>query len=99
MNKRIINFFMVLAGCGAITGSCKKEDSGVPYTYTSQVTVAANSYLDNQPANSATTNADKYSIELKFSTDGGATFVEYPKLVPGQSYKVKLYHQNWGVDL
>jgi hypothetical protein len=99
MNKRIINFLMVLVGCGAITGSCKKEDSGVPFTYTSQVVVGSNGSLDNKPANPNTTNQDKYSIVLMFSTDDGASYTEYPKVSPGQKYKVKLHQGVFDQDL
>lgn len=99
MNKRILNFSTILITSLALTGSCKKEDNGIPYTYSSQVIVATNSRLDNKPANSSTTVADKYSIELLFSSDNGVTFSETPMLTPGKSYKVKLHHQNWGTDL
>lgn len=89
---------MVLVTGIAITESCKKEDNGVPYTYASQITVAAGSSLDAIPSN-PNTIPDKYSIALMFSVDNGVTYTEYPKLKTGQTYKVKLYHQNWGVYL
>ena len=44
----------------------------------------------------ASISAQKYTAHTVFSTDGGTTFVDYPKIALGQEYQVKVVDANGG---
>jgi hypothetical protein len=77
MYKRIYSYLAIFI-CVLVI-SCSKDDEHAPYTFVSQVDVSESSLAGN-----------KYNMILLFSTDDGATFVDYPVVKPGQSFQVKV---------
>ncbi len=69
---------MLVAGSLLILVSCDKGEDEIK-TYSTFVDVSNSSLSDH-----------KYNMALRFSTDGGTTFVEYPAIKIGQSYTVKV---------
>jgi hypothetical protein len=77
MLKRIFNYIIIMTGALLILASCEDKEDEIK-TFSSLVDVSNSSLVDH-----------KHSMGLLFSTDGGETFVDYPVIKVGQSYKVK----------
>lgn len=79
MIKRIYSYTAMLLGALAVTVSCSEDDSDKITHFSSLVDVSSSSV-----------SADKYNMVTVFSTDGGTTFVDFPKVSKGQQYLVKV---------
>lgn len=86
MFKRILSYIMILSASLLLLISCSEEDDRIE-KFTSNVDVSGSAYLADE----------KYHADLMFSTDDGATFVDYPVIKVGQIYKVKAVIREVGV--
>jgi hypothetical protein len=80
MLKKIYSYSFIAAASILTLISCDKEDEKVEH-YSAVANVAKTSL-----------QLDKYNLQLRFSTDGGTTWVEYPKLGVGQKYQAKVFN-------
>ncbi len=80
MRNKIFRLFIALAVSSFLISSCKEDDKEIKGY--SSVVVVANTSLQ----------FDKFALVTKFSTDNGATFVDYPSLTVGQKYQVKVFN-------
>jgi hypothetical protein len=87
MFKRIFSYTIILAGSLLVLISCDKDDDDKITKFDSKVDVSSSSIV-----------ADKYQMTLKFSTDNGTTWVDYPIVKVGQSYQVKVIDEKTGTD-
>ncbi|HEX8041267.1 MAG TPA: hypothetical protein VF490_19100 [Chryseosolibacter sp.] len=87
MIKRIYSYIMLVAGALMVLVSCDKGGDEIK-TYSTLVDVTNSSLSDH-----------KYNMAVRFSTDGGTTFVEYPVIKQGQSYKVKVLDLATGEEI
>ena len=78
MIQRILSCLLITIG--AVITSCDDDDDKVK-TFSAQV-----------DATNASIGEDRYHALVLFSTDGGTTYVEYPQLKPGDSYKAKVVY-------
>ena len=82
MFKRINNYLFIavlLFGCFV---SCEEETDQIE-KFSSQVDISASEFLTKD-------DDAKYNMEFIFSTDNGASFVDFLALKVGQTYKVKV---------
>jgi hypothetical protein len=90
MFKRIYSYTVIMAASLVLLISCNDDSSDKITKFTSNVVVTNSAYLEK---------ADTYTMSLKFSTDNGTTFVDYPVVKVGQNYKVKVYNSGAGSDV
>jgi hypothetical protein len=88
MLKRIYSYAAIILGSVSFLVACSDDDDNNIKHYSAQADVS-NSY-QYTVFNSETMASEKYKIVMLFSTDNGATYVEYPQLKVGQSYKIKM---------
>ena len=89
MYKRIYSYLTILSGSLLFLVSCDNSDDDKVTKFTSNVDVTNSAYLEK---------ADTYNMSLKFSTDG-ATFVDFPVVKVGETYKVKVFNVDAGADV
>ncbi|MEI9918776.1 MAG: hypothetical protein WDO14_08230 [Bacteroidota bacterium] len=89
MIKRILGCLVVLA---TFIISCKEDDGRIVNTFSAQVE-ASNSSIAPLFIPSTSLISEKYKIIMVFSTDNGATYVDYPLLKPGDAYKAKVVYR------
>jgi len=94
MVKRIFSCLVVLA---TLIISCKEDDGRIINTFSAQVE-ATNSSIAPLFIPTSSLISEKYKIIVVFSTDGGATYVDYPILKPGDAYKAKVLYRPAGED-
>lgn len=72
-----------MAGSALFLVACNDDDDKIEH-FSALVDISASSLaVDDED------DYNKYHTITVFSTDGGANFVQYPKLAPGQTYMVK----------
>jgi hypothetical protein len=86
MINKIFSLLVVAAGSVYLT-SCDNNEDAIK-TFNSLVDVSNTSI-----------EADKFDVVTVFSTDGGATFVDYPVIKKGETYMVKAVNHHTGLDL
>jgi len=89
MIKRIFGCLVVLA---TFIISCKEDDGRIVNTFSAQVE-ASNSSIAPLFIPASSLISEKYKVIVVFSTDGGASYVDYPLLKPGDSYKAKVVYR------
>jgi len=89
MIKKILGCLVVLA---TFIISCKEDDGRIVNTFSAQVE-ATNSSIAPLFIPTSSLISEKYKIIVVFSTDGGATYVDYPVLKPGDAYKAKVIYR------
>jgi len=87
MSKRIGSFLVILAGTTLFLNSCDKNDDAIN-TFHALVDASKSSIADA-----------KYQIVTVFSTDNGATFLDYPKVGKGGTYLAKAVNRTSDGDV
>lgn len=81
MYKRI--YISILSVSLTVLLSCDNSDDNKISKFTSNVVVTNSAHF---------TKADTYLMTLKFSMDKGSTFVDFPVVKVGETYKVKVFN-------
>ena len=75
---KILRSITTMTALAFIFTFCSKDDDAGVQRFSGHVDVGTSSLVN-----------EKYHVALLFSSDGGTTWTEYPKVKPGQQYKVK----------
>lgn len=86
MIQRILSCLFILAGFAPMIVSCDDDDDKIK-TFSAQV----------DAGNATIIGPNKYEAIVLYSTDGGATYHEFPIIKPGEAYKAKVIYE--GEDL
>jgi hypothetical protein len=91
MIKRIFSYIMLFAVTVPFIVSCSNDDDDEIESYSSKI-IIDDTWID-------TDDDAIYNYVMKFSTDGGTTWVDYPVIEIGQKYMVKIFNKDSEVDL
>ncbi|MEJ0029460.1 MAG: hypothetical protein WDO15_03435 [Bacteroidota bacterium] len=90
MIKRIFGCLVVLA---TFIISCKEDDGRIVNTFSAQAEATNTSISLITPPTGGSLVNEKYKVIMMYSLDGGNTWVDYPLLKPGDSYKAKVVYR------